>query len=145
MSPRSDGAAVSCSRRIPSTAPGHRSMPHPSRIPCRCSLGEISFTAPADPAIPIPSIERRESTPRAFSTSTLGGVSRYSAEQRDAMTSPTDDDAEVKMPGGAVRKVTLAMREQRQGHAGCVIWLTGLSGAGKTTIATELERRLFDA
>lgn len=61
------------------------------------------------------------------------------------MTLLTDGKAEAKVPDGALRKVTLAMREQRQGHAGCVIWLTGLSGAGKTTIATELERRLFDA
>ncbi|WP_138753111.1 adenylyl-sulfate kinase [Paenibacillus sinopodophylli] len=29
------------------------------------------------------------------------------------------------------------------GHRGGVIWLTGLSGSGKTTIANELERRLF--
>jgi bifunctional enzyme CysN/CysC len=41
-------------------------------------------------------------------------------------------------------KVTLTQREQRNGHQGCVIWLTGLSGAGKSTIATELERELFD-
>src|SRR4030095_14520542 len=30
------------------------------------------------------------------------------------------------------------------GHAGFVIWLTGLSGSGKSTIATELERELFN-
>jgi adenylyl-sulfate kinase len=40
-------------------------------------------------------------------------------------------------------KITGAQREQRNGHRGLVIWLTGLSGAGKTTIATELERQLF--
>ncbi len=32
----------------------------------------------------------------------------------------------------------------RNGHDGCVIWLTGLSGAGKSTIATELEREMFN-
>jgi len=42
-------------------------------------------------------------------------------------------------------KVTAARREQRNGHQGMIVWLTGLSGAGKTTIATELERRLFAA
>ena len=42
-------------------------------------------------------------------------------------------------------KITAALREQRNGHCGLVIWLTGLSGAGKTTIATELERQLFAA
>src|SRR5436305_13288136 len=29
------------------------------------------------------------------------------------------------------------------GHRGAVIWLTGLSGAGKSTIAQSLERDLF--
>jgi bifunctional enzyme CysN/CysC len=41
-------------------------------------------------------------------------------------------------------KVTRAEREQRGGHKGAVLWLTGLSGAGKSTIATELERELFN-
>src|SRR5215475_11895725 len=41
-------------------------------------------------------------------------------------------------------KVTSRQREARNGHMGCVLWLTGLSGAGKSTIATELERELFN-
>ena len=41
-------------------------------------------------------------------------------------------------------KVSLAERNERNGHLGKVIWLTGLSGAGKSTIAMDLERRLFD-
>jgi bifunctional enzyme CysN/CysC len=41
-------------------------------------------------------------------------------------------------------KVTTEQRALRNGHAGCVVWLTGLSGAGKSTIATELERELFN-
>jgi len=40
-------------------------------------------------------------------------------------------------------KVTAAQRAARHGHTGCVVWLTGLSAAGKSTIATELERQLF--
>ena len=32
----------------------------------------------------------------------------------------------------------------RNGHCGYVVWMTGLSSAGKTTIATELERELFN-
>ena len=35
-------------------------------------------------------------------------------------------------------------REQANGHGAVVLWFTGLSGSGKTTIARELERRLFD-
>jgi len=41
-------------------------------------------------------------------------------------------------------KVTAQQRELRNGHLGCVLWLTGLSSAGKSTIATELERELFN-
>lgn len=41
-------------------------------------------------------------------------------------------------------KVTSVQREGRNGHKGCVVWLTGLSGAGKSTIANELERELFN-
>jgi bifunctional enzyme CysN/CysC len=40
-------------------------------------------------------------------------------------------------------KVTREAREQRNRHKGAIIWLTGLSGAGKSTVATELERELF--
>lgn len=40
-------------------------------------------------------------------------------------------------------KIPLSEREQRHGHRGCVVWLTGLSASGKSTIATELERELF--
>ena len=35
--------------------------------------------------------------------------------------------------------VTRSARERLHGHAGVVVWLTGLSGAGKTTIANALE------
>lgn len=41
-------------------------------------------------------------------------------------------------------KVTAAQRQARNGHEGCVVWLTGLSASGKSTIATELERELFN-
>lgn len=40
-------------------------------------------------------------------------------------------------------KVTSEQRTEIHGHSGCVIWLTGLSGSGKSTIAIELERELF--
>jgi adenylyl-sulfate kinase len=40
-------------------------------------------------------------------------------------------------------KVTSDQRALQNGHRGCVVWFTGLSAAGKSTIATELERELF--
>lgn len=40
--------------------------------------------------------------------------------------------------------IPLEEREKRNGHKAKVIWLTGISGAGKSTIAKELERKLWD-
>ena len=42
-----------------------------------------------------------------------------------------------------VGKITARSRAMRSGHRGAVIWLTGLSGAGKSTVAQSLERELF--
>jgi adenylylsulfate kinase len=35
-------------------------------------------------------------------------------------------------------------RERQSGHEGCVVWFTGLSGCGKSTIANLVDRRLFE-
>ena len=43
-----------------------------------------------------------------------------------------------------IGQIDLEARWFRQGHAGGVIWLTGLSGAGKSALAVGLERVLFD-
>src|SRR5437868_12325637 len=40
--------------------------------------------------------------------------------------------------------VTRADREQMNGHKGCTVWLTGLSGSGKSTIAVDLEKHLCE-
>ena len=41
-------------------------------------------------------------------------------------------------------QVTVEERAARAGHAGAIVWLTGLPGSGKSTLAMALERRLFD-
>ncbi len=41
-------------------------------------------------------------------------------------------------------KITARERARRSGHRGAVVWFTGLSGAGKSTIAQALERELFN-
>ena len=40
--------------------------------------------------------------------------------------------------------MTTRQRELRNSHLACVLWLTGLSSSGKSTIAAELERQLFN-
>ena len=39
--------------------------------------------------------------------------------------------------------VTRADRERFNGHRGCVVWLTGLSGCGKSTVANLVDHRLY--
>jgi bifunctional enzyme CysN/CysC len=60
-------------------------------------------------------------------------------DQRDMITRKATNVTEV------VHRITADMRAARNGHRGGVLWFTGLSGAGKTTIAVEIERRLFEA
>lgn len=40
--------------------------------------------------------------------------------------------------------ITTEEREQKNGHRSAVIWFTGLSGSGKSTIAQEVNANLFD-
>ncbi len=40
--------------------------------------------------------------------------------------------------------VTRGEREQMNGHKACIVWLTGLSGSGKSTVAVDLEKRLWE-
>jgi len=41
-------------------------------------------------------------------------------------------------------EVTKSDREEVTGHRGACLWLTGLSGSGKSSVARELERQLTD-
>jgi adenylyl-sulfate kinase len=56
------------------------------------------------------------------------------------MTSPQ----EPRDPQSDNLGVTPDERAARDGQSGLVVWFTGLSGAGKTTLAVSVERRLFD-
>jgi adenylylsulfate kinase len=57
------------------------------------------------------------------------------------MTQP-HTDAEVVDVRWHDHAVTRADRERAAGHAGCVLWFTGLSGCGKSTLANAVDRRL---
>lgn len=49
-------------------------------------------------------------------------------------------DRNIRMHTGAIARRD---RERLLGQRGAVVWLTGLSGSGKSTIARELETRLY--
>jgi len=58
--------------------------------------------------------------------------------------SSTHDLSSTPNHGGRPTRPSQEERRTRHGHAGVVIWLTGLPGAGKTTLAHAMERTLFD-
>ena len=62
-----------------------------------------------------------------------GGIITEALEEYDF------DTRNIRWSGDAM---TADERARLGGHKGLVIWMTGLSGAGKTTIAQETERRL---
>jgi adenylylsulfate kinase len=41
--------------------------------------------------------------------------------------------------------VTRDDRERLNGHQGCVVWFTGLSGCGKSTVANLVDQKLYEA
>ena len=54
------------------------------------------------------------------------------------------DDYDKRNIRWSAEAMTCAEREELTGRRGLVVWMTGLSGAGKTTIAQEVERRLCE-
>ena len=70
-----------------------------------------------------------------------GETHDVAAATRPATATTTTVSAGVTWEGWNVPRKA---REARQGHQAAVLWLTGMSGAGKTTIARAVERRLFE-
>jgi len=42
------------------------------------------------------------------------------------------------------QSVARADRERQNGHRGCVVWFTGLSGCGKSTVANVVDHKLYE-
>lgn len=76
------------------------------------------------------------------------GMIRDAARHMEDYLAPVADETvkQKKSPHTVWREshIGLAQREQKNGHKAVVLWFTGLSGAGKSTIAMALERRLFE-
>lgn len=70
-------------------------------------------------------------------------VVRHIEDYKEIQPSGSD---KIKKSPHVIRRglnIELTSREKQNGHMACVLWFTGLSGAGKSTIATALEHRLF--
>jgi bifunctional enzyme CysN/CysC len=79
-------------------------------------------------------------SPATTATATQAQPPHQNEIQTDARAPARPRSANVVWEHAAV---TRAQRELRNGHAAAVLWFTGLSGAGKSTVAQALEQRLF--
>jgi bifunctional enzyme CysN/CysC len=80
--------------------------------------------------------------PITFQTVAAGMVlnrGRSVLEGETASSSPDGASLHRELP-----LVTRAERESRTGQRAVTLWMTGLSGSGKSTIAKGIERRMFD-
>jgi bifunctional enzyme CysN/CysC len=92
-----------------------------------------------EPAEPAP-VDRYATLPRTGRAVLIsGGDAVGGAVVLDFVEAPKS----MVLPA-ASRGVSRAEREQRYRHRGAVLWLTGLPGAGKSTLAAALERALFE-
>jgi adenylylsulfate kinase len=72
---------------------------------------------------------------------TFGYNGWFTYSRKNAVTE-REQSSNVVWHAGQVGRVH---REKLLAQRGCVVWLTGLSGSGKSTIARELEKRLIEA
>jgi bifunctional enzyme CysN/CysC len=75
----------------------------------------------------------------ASNATVAAGMIRGRADNRDARARTPS----TRVLDAVAWNIPRDVRERANGHRASVVWLTGLSGAGKTTIAREVERRLF--
>ncbi len=80
-----------------------------------------------------------EQTRRVLGTGVLRGPA-LEVPDVTASAERLESDHVVKDP----TLVDLPAREQSYGHRAAVVWFTGLSGSGKSAVAKEVEKRLFE-
>jgi bifunctional enzyme CysN/CysC len=79
-----------------------------------------------------------------------GGMIREASRELDAIVASAAPFAGIiqKQSSNVAwekQSIERVSREARNGHKAAVLWLTGLSGAGKSTIARSVEQKLFSA
>ncbi len=83
----------------------------------------------------------------ATNATVAAGMLRGEAQEDVVVAAPdSGSPSTAKVSAGVTWQdwnIPREVREAQQGHQAAVVWLTGMSGAGKTTIARAIERRLF--
>ncbi len=85
--------------------------------------------------------------PHSHFTVAAGMIRGKTQDVADVITPPADGGVERAVSPNVVWEswnITLEERERRNGHKAAIVWFTGLSGSGKSTVGRAVERRLFE-
>lgn len=81
--------------------------------------------------------------PVTNATMAAGMIRRRARELDEVITQPAARKTSTNVVWES-SQITREMRERQKGHNAAVLWFTGLSGSGKSTVARLLEKRLFE-
>ena len=101
------------------------------------SLTVASFFLCTDVALRAQRLQQQPAAAAAAWTTTSFTTS---SRANDVDAYKVGDSTNIKWHEGSVDQAT---REKTMGQKGCVLWFTGLSGSGKSTVAYTLEHELF--
>lgn len=85
--------------------------------------------------------------PNTNVTVAAGMIRRRARDLDEYVTNQTENVPERQRSSDVVWEdmgVTREMHERKNGHRAAVLWFTGLSGSGKSTVAKALEKRLYE-
>jgi len=102
-----------------------RSVREFARLAVRASAAPCFAAAPVAPSYAVPAVLTK---------------SRIMSAAADVDAYKVGDSTNIKWHEGSVDQ---ALREKALNQKGCVLWFTGLSGSGKSTVAYTLEHALF--
>lgn len=86
---------------------------------------------------------------QATNTTVAAGMIRGASREVDDLLDVTADEQEIRRARSEnvvweAGALTLEEREHQNSHKAAVLWFTGLSGSGKSTVAKALERKLYE-
>jgi len=81
-----------------------------------------------------------------YNTTVGAGMIRAQGDEESARQSLDDAFKEIRAGSGLAAHTQVSPRERRErfGQSGATVWLTGLPGSGRWSLAYALERKLFD-
>jgi adenylylsulfate kinase len=89
-------------------------------------------------------LQEGEDLPEEFARREVAEILKRSAGGKKSPAGKDPENTGAHVAGRTDEPITRGDRESRNRNRGAVVWFTGLPASGKSTIAQELERKLFE-